>query len=83
MKVLFFARLRETLGSESLVIGDSECPPDVAGLRALVLSRASGEFSEAFGDANVLCAVNQRVVDDTHPLTARDEVAFFPPMTGG
>jgi molybdopterin synthase sulfur carrier subunit len=83
MKVLFFARLREALGSDSLAIDDGECPSDVAGLRALVLSRASGEFAEAFGDANVICAVNQRVVDDAHPLSARDEVAFFPPMTGG
>ena len=64
-------------------IDDGECPADVAGLRALVLSRASDEFADAFGDPNVFCAVNQRVVDDAHPLSASDEVAFFPPMTGG
>jgi molybdopterin converting factor subunit 1 len=83
MKILFFARLREALGSETLSIPDEECPADVAGLRRLLLTRASGDFADALGDDNVFCAVNQRVVSDDHPLSAADEVAFFPPMTGG
>ena len=31
----------------------------------------------------VLAAVNQTLVELTHPLKAGDEVAFFPPVTGG
>lgn len=83
MKILFFARLRDALGSESLDIDDAVLPETVAALRRFLLDGASGEFAEALGDPNVFCAVNQRVVDDTHPISRNDEIAFFPPMTGG
>lgn len=33
--------------------------------------------------ANILAAVNHEYVDFEHPLKAGDEVAFFPPVTGG
>ena len=83
MKILFFARLRDALGREYLELEDERCPPSVADLRALIQEQASGEFADAMADANVFCAVNQRVVNDDHALQAADEVAFFPPMTGG
>lgn len=83
MKILFFARLRDALGREYLELADEACPPRVAELRALIQEQASGEFAEAMADANVFCAVNQRVVSDDHALHVSDEVAFFPPMTGG
>jgi molybdopterin synthase sulfur carrier subunit len=33
--------------------------------------------------SRVLVAVNQTIVDHAHPLAGNEEVAFFPPMTGG
>lgn len=83
MKVLFFARLRDALGEESLEIDTGVFPTTVAGLRQQVRSLASGDFAEAMADPNVFCAVNQRVADEDQPIDAADEVAFFPPMTGG
>ncbi len=83
MKVLFFARLRDDLGREYLEIDDAHFPSTVAGLRRLVLDGAEGDFAEAMADPNVFCAVNQRVADEDQPVEASDEVAFFPPMTGG
>ena len=83
MKVLFFARLRELLGSDSLEIADADCPADVAALRQLVCSRVDAELAEAMEDPNVFCAVNQRVVDEDFALAPDQEIAFFPPMTGG
>lgn len=83
MKILLFARLREVHGSESLEIVDSDCPADVGTLRALIADRAGAEFAEAMRDPNVVCAVNQHVARDDTPVRASDEVAFFPPMTGG
>lgn len=83
MKVLFFARLRELHGSESLEIDDSECPVDVAALRQLISTRVNGDLADAMADPNVFCAVNQRVVDEDFALAADQEIAFFPPMTGG
>jgi len=83
VKVLFFARLREVNGSDVVEIADSDCPADVAALRELIAARSSEDLAEALRDANVICAVNQRVAsDDTH-VSPSDEVAFFPPMTGG
>ncbi|MEP5717841.1 MAG: MoaD/ThiS family protein, partial [Alphaproteobacteria bacterium] len=40
--------------------------------------------AEAFADRKVVrVAVNQEYVSLNHPVTAGDEVAFFPPVTGG
>lgn len=83
MKVMFFARLRELLGDDSLEIDDKDCPADVAALRTLLRQSVKAELAESLSDPNVLCAVNQKVVNDEHTLASSDEVAFFPPMTGG
>jgi len=83
VKILLFARLREVHGSDSLEIVDGDCPADVAALREVIADRASADFAEAIRDPNVICAVNQSVARDDTPVGPSDEVAFFPPMTGG
>ncbi len=83
MKIRFFANLRELLGSEELEFGDEHFPRTVAELRVLLRDAGDAEFSEAMADPNVLCAVNQRVAEESLRIEAGDEVAFFPPMTGG
>ncbi len=80
IKVLYFARLREQLdqGSEEL-----EATADLASLREQ-LSARGGVWSEAFGgDQTVLMAVNQEVATPETTLNDGDEIAFFPPVTGG
>lgn len=83
VKVLFFAALREQLGTPGEEI---ELPADVstvAGLRSHLRSRG-GAFEKAFADqALVRVAVNQDMVPLTARIKAGDEVAFFPPVTGG
>ncbi|WP_439101455.1 MoaD/ThiS family protein [Congregibacter sp.] len=83
MKILFFARLKEQLGEDCVEIADGDCPGDVAGLRQLLQLSVNQELAESLADPNVFCAVNQKVVGEEHPLVSSDEVAFFPPMTGG
>jgi len=83
MKVMFFARLREQLGSDWLELPDGDCPKDVGALREAVIEQSQAEFAEAMRDPNVFCAVNRKVVNEQHPLCSSDEIAFFPPMTGG
>lgn len=83
MKVLLFARLREALGEDSLILPPDVQPQNVAELREWLLAKAPAELAEAMADPNVFCAVNQHVVDTDHPLTEGDEIAFFPPVTGG
>lgn len=83
MNVRFFARLREVLGSSALELPDEAFPMSVAALRQRVCDEAAGEFAAAMRDPNVLCAVNQQFADENTPVEAGDEVAFFPPVTGG
>lgn len=83
MKVLYFAWLKEKTG-----VGEEDMPvPEGVGdVRALVdwLKGRSDGFAQAFADEGVVrCAVNHEHVDMNHPITDSDEVAFFPPVTGG
>lgn len=48
------------------------------------LSTRDASFAELAGAENpLLVAINHSVVDRNAPLSENDEVAFFPPMTGG
>lgn len=83
MKVLYFAWLRTRVG-----LGEEEVapPPEVADVAALVawLSRRSPGHAEALANPKLVrVAVNQDHVGWDHPVKPGDEVAFFPPVTGG
>ncbi|MCF6195570.1 MAG: molybdopterin converting factor subunit 1 [Emcibacter sp.] len=83
MELLYFAQLRETIGHGSETLSLPENIADVAGLIAH-LREKDDAYRAAFDDkALIRVAVNQTHVNFDHPLTDRDEVAFFPPMTGG
>jgi molybdopterin converting factor subunit 1 len=82
VKVLFFASVRERLGVAETVIDPAEAPADLAALRAR-LSAAGDTWREVLAQPNLLCAVNQAVVHDNVALAPGDEVAFYPPVTGG
>ena len=82
VKILFFAGLRETLGvaSESLTL--PEGVGSVGALRDLLAGR--GEPWAALATTkNLRAAVNQQMVGLDAPVQQGDEVAFFPPVTGG
>ncbi|MDX7989922.1 molybdopterin synthase sulfur carrier subunit [Xenorhabdus sp. Reich] len=80
IKVLFFAQVRELVGVDSL-----ELPNDystVAHLRD-ALTEKGERWALALEEGKLLAAVNQSFVHAGHPLNDGDEVAFFPPVTGG
>jgi molybdopterin synthase sulfur carrier subunit len=83
VKILFFAGLREQLGTAAEEI---ELPGEVttvAGLRTF-LSNRNQTWKTALAEAKpVRVAVNQDMVQPTARIKAGDEVAFFPPVTGG
>ena len=81
IRVLFFARLREQLGCSAMEVACGAGTTDLAALRAELC--ATSGWKEVLTAPNVLCAVNQQQVDLDHPLVDGDEVAFFPPVTGG
>jgi sulfur-carrier protein len=81
IKVLYFASLREQVGTHGEDLDAS--PTTVAGLRTLLMARG-GAWQSALAQGKALrVAVNQEVAQPTTPVKPGDEVAFFPPVTGG
>ncbi|PIJ48718.1 molybdopterin synthase sulfur carrier subunit [Erwinia sp. OLTSP20] len=80
INVLFFAEVRERLGTASLTLDTHY--QDVAALRDALAARDE-RWARALAPGKLLAAVNQTLVAPDHPLNAGDEVAFFPPVTGG
>ncbi|MGB9097881.1 molybdopterin synthase sulfur carrier subunit [Erwinia sp.] len=80
INVLFFAQTRELVGTGSVTV--TRDYTTVEELRA-VLAAKGDRWSLALESGKVLSAVNQTLVSPQHKLKAGDEVAFFPPVTGG
>lgn len=83
MKVLYFAWLREKAGVAEEEVAPPPTVTDVEGLIAWIRARGGGP-AEALADLRaVRVAVNQEHAHLGHPLSPGDEIAFFPPVTGG
>jgi len=83
MKLVYFAWVREKTGLRE----EEASPPDsvstVAQLIDWLISRGDN-YKNTFEDLSVIrVAVNQEYVQFDSPVQAGDEVAFFPPVTGG
>jgi molybdopterin synthase sulfur carrier subunit len=82
VKVLYFASLREALGTSGETLGLPAGVATTGALRDHIAAR--GDPWDALTRArNLRCAVNQAMVGFDAPVQAGDEVAFFPPVTGG
>lgn len=82
-KILYFASLAETLGTNAEQI---DLPSDCKTVDGLVeLLRDRGEpFTGAFGGSTrILVAINQEMSEPSAEIGPADEIAFFPPVTGG
>ena len=83
MKLLYFAWLREKAG----VSHEDVSPPDsvatVADLIQWQIGRGGGHAGAFADEAMVRVAVNQEYVGFDHAVGPGDEIAFFPPVTGG
>ena len=80
IRVRFFALVRELVGSATLEMEADYAT--VGELRAALASRGD-KWALALESGAVLMAVNQTLQDESCPLADGDEVAFFPPVTGG
>lgn len=82
IRVLYFARLRERLG-----VGSEELEPTgVADMASVIgqLRQRGGIWAETLGEGHgLMMAVNQELARPETPVADGDEVAFFPPVTGG
>lgn len=79
IEVFFFAQVRELIGQDKLCC---EYYPTVDVLRQVLVSRGD-KWALALQSGKLLAAVNHTLVALDHPLQPGDEVAFFPPVTGG
>jgi molybdopterin synthase sulfur carrier subunit len=85
IKVLFFAQLREKLNCSQMEVPYAKRPNSpftVADLKTLLASKGNA-WQLVFTDKQLLTAVNQVIGNDDTTVIAGDEVAFFPPVTGG
>ena len=83
VKVLFFAGLRESLGTAA---EELELPAGVATVGALRshLEKRGGAWQSVFAEKRLVrVAVNRDMASPASAIRPGDEVAFFPPVTGG
>ena len=81
MKVLFFASLKEQLNCGELEVND----PTISTVQELKeqLANRGEPWTSALNSTKLLVAVNQEVADFSAPISNDDDIAFFPPVTGG
>ncbi|KZD09682.1 molybdopterin converting factor subunit 1 [Oceanibaculum pacificum] len=83
MKLLYFAWLRQKIGTAEEDVTPPAEVTDVAGLIDWLRGRGPA-YAEALRDERVVkVAVNQEYVRRDHPVRPGDEIALFPPVTGG
>jgi molybdopterin synthase sulfur carrier subunit len=84
INVVFFAALREQLSCEAMTIEANavDAIKTVEQVKQAVLL-LKPEWQSYLANTALLYAVNKELVSNQHPVTAGDEVAFFPPVTGG
>ena len=83
MKIHYFAWLRTKIGVTREEVDPPAEVSDVAGLIDWLRGRGPG-FADALADLRIVrVAVNQEYVALDHPVEPGDEIALFPPVTGG
>ncbi|WP_456412841.1 molybdopterin converting factor subunit 1 [Thiolapillus sp.] len=83
IRVLYFASLRDRLGSSGEELELSENTRDISALKALLAQRGERWAAVFAEDELLLAAVNQEMAQADTPINDGDEIGFFPPVTGG
>ncbi len=82
LRLRYFASLRETLG-----VGEEQVdlPDDITDLSGLTrwLQERDDAWQQALADSRLHVAVNQQIVTTNAAIRDGDEIAWFPPVTGG
>jgi molybdopterin synthase sulfur carrier subunit len=80
--ISYFARYREqlNLGGEKLPL--TATLKSIDDVRQLLIARG-GVWAEVLGENNLMCALNQELCHPDKAIEDFDEIAFFPPVTGG
>ena len=83
INLLYFARLRETFGVASEQLALPAGTNTLESVRTLLAARGGAWAVELAAGRAFRAAVNQDVASGDTPVKDGDEVAFFPPVTGG
>ena len=79
----FFARVRDQLDCARMELPWESGLADLPALERLLVARGGERWARTLAEDNLVRAVNQVVVDADAPIADGDEIAFFPPVTGG
>ncbi len=83
VKLFYFAKVREVIGIDREELDLGSDIKTVSDLIEVLKGRGS-HWQDMFSMSTTFrMAVNQEMVEATHKISANDEVAFFPPITGG
>lgn len=78
MNILYFASLKESLkkDNENIILQEQTTVASIK--KKLIQKYGVKKFPK-----NIICAVNHKIVNDNTVIAEKDELAFFPPVTGG
>lgn len=80
IQVLFFAQVKELVGTASIKLeGEFSSAEEIR----QHLAKKGDKWALALEQGKLLVAINQTISELSSPVKAGDEVAFFPPVTGG
>lgn len=82
-KLLYFAWVRERIGVAEEIISLPEDVTTAGHLLDMLITRGGGYVEALAQRDKIRIAVNQAYVGEIFPITNQDEIAFFPPVTGG
>lgn len=81
--ILFFASFREQLNTRQVELELTDTPCSVADLMGRLIATGGEAWQHVLGSDNLVIAVNQSVCSRQQAVCDGDEVAFYPPVTGG
>jgi len=81
LKIIFFAKIKENLCRDFIEI-EIETPCSVSDVRNYLKNEFS-DHHHLFSEDYATCAINHEISNEKNMIRKGDEVAFFPPVTGG
>ena len=83
VKLFYFAKVREAIGVDREELDLANDIKTVSDLIEVLKGRGSNWQNTFSMSSSFRMAINQEMVEATHKISTNDEVAFFPPITGG
>jgi molybdopterin synthase sulfur carrier subunit len=83
LHIVFFARVKEQLGCAALELEWQDSLASIEAVREKLCASSGQQWREVLYEENIICAVNQTIVAADARVCDNDEIAFFPPVTGG